>query len=71
MLPPSFWFLSFVTSIVPFLVPASILVQEEYGPILVPDMCLIWQHQLRKHMLVPTDGTWILVFHDGASVYVK
>lgn len=48
-----------------------VLVQEEDGPVLAPDVGLVGQHELGQHGLVAADGGRVLVLHDGAAINVE
>ena len=49
----------------------SILMQKENGPVLTPQMRLIGQHQLRKHVLVAAHRTRILMLHYTSPVDIE
>lgn len=67
--PPSSFLLG--CALLVFLLLAGILVEEEDGPVLVAGMGLIGQHQLRQHVLVPSNGNRILVFHNRAPIDIE
>jgi hypothetical protein len=45
--------------------------EEEHGPILSSRVSLIWKHQLSQHVLISSDGNWILMLHDRTTVNIK